>query len=655
MRRISDQQYLFSPTDLVNFLGCYHATVLDLRSFTDQLEADEPSESDRLVQQKGLAHESGYLRILKEQGRRVVEIPDTLTLADRVHRTSEALKSGVDVVYQAALLESPWGGFADFLIKTQRPSDLGDFSYEVTDTKLARNPDPKHLIQLCIYSDLLAILQRTAPDRTHLVLGDGRQVSFSVEDFAYYVRHAKIRFQTFIGVPLADSYPEPCSHCVYCRWKTTCATQWDKDDHLSLVANMQHSQLVKLERAGIKTVAALASLAANTHVTDLNPQVFRRLRSQAGLQEHKRKTGENKAEILDCEPGRGFYRMPRPNPGDLFFDMEGDPLHSQGLEYLFGISYLEDGKLTYKAFWAHDHGQERTTFAKFMEFLYVHLTAHPGAYIYHYNHYEPTALKRLAGRYAIAEHQLDDLLRNMKFVDLYKVVREAVRVSEPAYSLKNLETFYMEKRSGAVANAGDSIVVYNRWRETGDDSLLQEIASYNEIDCASTAKLRDWLLTLRPPEVAWFTGPPSPDDAEDAAERNAIRVQREQEYAECQDRLQSVATDGENDYRYRLADLLGFHDREARPQWWEFFSRQDCFEDELLDDSECLAGLTLAGPPVPVKRSLRHTFRFPPQETKRQAGDQVFNVATYEVTVRLAYERLCAAARRAAGGGVVSE
>ena len=170
-----------------------------------------------------------------------------------------------------------------------------------------------------------------------------------------------------------------------------------------------------------------------------------------------------------------------------------------------------------------------------MEFLQSHLTAHPGAYIYHYNHYEPTALKRLAGRYATAEHQLDDLLRRLKFVDLYKVVREAIRVSEPAYSLKNLETFYMDKRTGSVATAGDSIVVYNRWRETGDTQLLQDIAAYNEIDCISTAKLRDWLLTLRPGQIPWFAGPPAADDAEIAADRKADRREREQRYAATQE------------------------------------------------------------------------------------------------------------------------
>ena len=173
------------------------------------------------------------------------------------------------------------------------------------------------------------------------------------------------------------------------------------------------------------------------------------------------------------------------------FTLEGDPLHPNGLEYLFGVCSWKKGKLEFKPFWAHDHDQERTTFAEFMAFLDGHLSMHPKAYVYHYNHYETTALKRLACRYAIAEHQLDDLLRRMKFVDLYKVVRESIRISEPGYSIKNLEVFYMAIRDGEVTTAGDSIVVYNQWRETGEPKLLQQIADYNEIDCISTAKLCD--------------------------------------------------------------------------------------------------------------------------------------------------------------------
>ena len=68
--------------------------------------------------------------------------------------------------------------------------------------------------------------------------------------------------------------------------------------------------------------------------------------------------------------------------------------------------------------WGHDHVQERQAFESLMDVFADHLRQNPEAYIYHYNHYEPTALKRLASRYGSREAILDDLLRRQKFVDL---------------------------------------------------------------------------------------------------------------------------------------------------------------------------------------------------------------------------------------------
>jgi predicted RecB family nuclease len=172
-----------------------------------------------------------------------------------------------------------------------------------------------------------------------------------------------------------------------------------------------------------------------------------------------------------------------------------------------GLYYVDAGAPIFKPFWGHDHEGDRASFEQLMDFIGSHLHCYPKAHIYHYNHYEETAIKRLASVYGARENFVDDLLRGHKLVDLYKVVRQAVRVSEPSYSLKNLEAFYMESRSGEVKTAGESVVVYERWRQTGDDALLQQIAEYNEADCRSTALLRDWLLTLRPPDTLWAEMP----------------------------------------------------------------------------------------------------------------------------------------------------
>ncbi|MEB0150813.1 TM0106 family RecB-like putative nuclease, partial [Pseudomonas sp. CCC2.2] len=104
---------------------------------------------------------------------------------------------------------------------------------------------------------------------------------------------------------------------------------------------------------------------------------------------------------------------------------------------------------------------------------------YPNAHIYHYASYEETAIKRLMSQHGTREAQVDWLLRNGKLIDLYKVVREAIRVSEPSYSIKNIEHFYMDQRDGDVTNAGASIVFYERWKETGESVLLEQIERYN--------------------------------------------------------------------------------------------------------------------------------------------------------------------------------
>ena len=622
MQQYDNGQILYSLSDLATFLGCRHASFLDAESLSASMKVVETCTTDQLLQKKGLEHETAYLQYLKDEGRTVVEIPKNCNLQKHAELTLEAMRSGADVIYQAVFLDAPWCGYADFLLKCDTASALGNFSYEVLDTKLARTAEPNHIIQLCFYSEILAKLQDLRPVDMHLFLGDDKKHSFRMTDFFYYYTRAKQRFEVCIQNLPSDSYPDPCNYCNSCHWCDRCKAQWEADNHLSLVANIQRSQRDKLYKAGIKTVADLAGTSPNTKIPSLNREVFLRLRSQAILQQHKATTGEDKYEIISFPPGKGFARMPVPDNGDLFFDMEGDPLYTDGLEYLFGIYYRQDEeKMTFRPFWAHDHGEEKKTFKHFMVFLSEHLAQYPCAHIYHYNHYETTALKRLACRYAVCEEQLDNLLRNQKFIDLYLVVRESVRTSEPGYSIKNLETFYMKRRMNAVATAVDSILVYNEWRETGADELLQEIAAYNEVDCVSTHLLRNWLLSLKPKDAPWFK------ELSEYSEEELPRKDWEIEYEHYQNRL-GVTGDNPPEINERLLHLLEFHNREAKPQWWSRFERQDKSEDELIDDTECLGALQQIGNPEPEKRSLIYTYRFPPQEYKLGVGSQTDDIAS---------------------------
>ena len=610
---------LFSASDLVNSMGCAHATVLDLRQLVTPSEFPPDDEQAVLLQEKGLEHERAYLELLKAEGKTVVEIDGGGTIEEKSDRTRAALREGADVIYQGAFLEGAWQGYSDFLIKAPRPSALGDYSYEVADTKLSRSAKPKHIIQMCIYSDILAREQGAAPERMHVALGDGTLATVRVDGVIHYFQFARERFVAFAATPPQTSEGAPCRHCTFCRWASACDAEWQAADHLSIVAGMTRGQAEALRAAGVTDLKALAVLPAGTAVDGIQPETLWKLREQARLQAQQRATNTRVVELLAAEPGRGLARLPEPSPGDMFFDMEGDPLFEGGLEYLFGIVTVDDGKERFHEFWAHDRDGERDAFQRAVDFMVDRLARYPDAHIYHYAAYEETALKRLAMLHGTREREVDDFLRGHRLVDLYRVVREAIRTSEPAYSIKNMEKFYDEERHGEVKTAGDSIVMYERWRRTGEQRLLDDIGEYNLFDCSSTLKCRDWLAGMRAPGAPWYA-PASDADAEGGDDK---RNEAERLVAEMAAALLAGEHTGE-DWQRLLVDLLEFHRRESKPGWWAVFSRQDLPQVELLEDAECLAGLK-PHPEIaarPEKKSTVYTFTFPAQDFKVKVGDK---------------------------------
>src|SRR5207245_364852 len=190
----------------------------------------------------------------------------------------------------------------------------------------------------------------------------------------------------------------------------------------------------------------------------------------------------------------------------------------EGLEYLFGLLDIAGN---YTPLWAHGRAEEKQRFEELVDLVVARFDAHPGMHVYHYASYEPQALKRLMGRHGTREAEVDRLLRGEVLVDLYRVVRQSLLASRESYSLKDIESLYMGERSDEIAEAGSSIVAYEQWVASSEQSILDSIAAYNEQDCRSTWLLREWLERRRPEAEAKFniTIPrPSPHPSEPSAE-----------------------------------------------------------------------------------------------------------------------------------------
>jgi predicted RecB family nuclease len=597
-----------SASDLMRFMNCRHATRLDL----DRLngigpEPAEDTEDAALLQRLGDAHEARHLAALEADGRAVTRIEtDGVAFDDAVAATLEALREGPEIVFQGALEGGMWGGYSDFLERVDVPSALGPFSYEVADTKLKRTPAPGHVLQLVLYSDLLARVQGHAPEHAHVVLGTGARFSFRLSEYAAYARGARERLEAFVADPPATR-PVPCSACDLCRWRVHCGEIWAEADSLSLVAGLTRGQAAKIEAAGIGTMADLARHEGG--VPGLAAATLEKLRVQAQLQTARKTSSTPLWRLRAAEPGKGFDLLPHPTAGDLFYDIEGDPHYregaAEGLEYLHGVW---DGT-AFTALWAHDLAQEKAALRSLFDLFEARIAAFPEARIYHYAPYEITALRKLVTRHGTGEAQLDRWLRERRFVDLFAVVRGGVFASEPSYSIKDMEAFYDLPRTGGVTTAGGSVVAYNRWRETGDATILAGIEEYNRIDCISTGKLRDWLVGIRPDGATWLPLGEATTDKVAARE------------AEAADLGALIDASGLlEDRKALLHDLAVFHWREAKPAAWAVFDAAAKDTGELSDDMDCLGGLEAIGPVRAAARSVERDYAFPPQETKLRGG-----------------------------------
>ena len=629
--QIRDSRPLFSASDLVAFNDCKYLGWLDFRALTDtELRSRRcgDDEQAQLIQRKGQEFEARYLAHLEATCLGVVRIETELASnAQRAAATLDAMRRGVSFIYQATLLHDDLIGHADFLKRVERPSQFGDWSYEVVDTKLARTSKPKFVLQLSFYSELLELAQGSAPQSMHVVLGRGEETTYRCADYSRYFRRLLRRFRATIGsTSIEQTFPDPCERCSLCHWRELCEARRESDDSLWLVADIRATQVQKLHSVGITTLTDLASVAATDTVPTLAPETLAKLRSQAALQLAGRESSSPLVELLQAagkESPRGFERLAPADWGDVYFDMEGDPLFDDGLEYLFGVVYRDADMFRFKAFWAHDRAEERTTFEDFMDWLGERIRQFPNLHVYHYAAYENTALKRLAGWHGTREEMLDQLLRDGRLVDLYRVVREAIRVSLPSYSIKHIERLYRPARAGDVQTAGSSIVFYERWLATGEQKLLDDIERYNEDDCRSLQQLHDWLLLQRPPGVPWL-GAPNRSTPTTATQAKPISDKLQaylDEVSAIRTRLLArlpahvTARSDSEHWCALMADLLEFHRRSEKPQWWETFARGEMTFEELLDTPDAIAGLQRVS-------ADSDTYEYPEQQIKFRVGDR---------------------------------
>jgi uncharacterized protein len=583
---VADRQVVYSASDLAAAARCEYAL---LRAFDAQLGwGPAVAVEDELLARTaklGGEHEQRHLDELRGHadvaiiGRPPYTIAGLTAAADQTRRAVERRSS---VIYQAAMFDGRFVGFADFLI-------FDGSRYRLRDTKLARSVKVEALLQLAAYADTLASAGVPVDGDVELVLGDGATATYRVDELLPVYRPRRAALQRLLDDHLAGGNPvrwddDDVRACFRCP---ECTLQVRAGDDLLLVAGMRVSQRARLIDAGITTMTDLAHHEGA--VPEMSARTVTSLTSQARLQIAPRVDGKPPFEVADPQP---LNLLPDPDRGDLFFDFEGDPLwttdgHDWGLEYMWGVLDVSGG---FRPLWAHDRVGERKALAEFLAMVRKRRKRYPKMHIYHYAAYEKTALLRLAGRYGVGEDEVDDLLRSGVLVDLFPLVRKTIRVGTESYSLKALEPLYMgsELRTGDVTTATDSITMYARYCELRADgradeaaNVLKQIEDYNRYDCRSTHKLRDWLIKIAIESSVPPLGP------QPVTQGSAI-----EDTDELARTLAEFAGDSVDE---RTADQTavalfaaarGYHRREDKPFWWAHFDRLNNPVDEWGDSSD---------------------------------------------------------------------
>jgi len=529
--KYKNNQIIYSPSDLSTHSSCKHLTQLNKQHVRGEI-ADPEIYTNKVIimlREKGIEFEENHLQYLKDKGKIVVEINTEDPHAEK--RTIDAMEAGADVIYQARLKEEgKWSGWADFLMKVERPSKLGDWSYEVWDTKLANETKAGTILQIGLYSERVAQIQGETPEHMGVIKPEDEE-RYRYDEHAAYIRLVKRKLEDAITNEY-QTYPEPVSHCDICKWWKNCNAVRRKDDHLTFVAGMGKSQIKEFKTHDVDALKKLANLDFPVPFIPSKgvKETYNRLREQARLQHTSRENGyEPIYETLEIEEGKGLNKLPEPSENDIYLDFEGDRMvEPDGLEYMIG--YVHKGK--YHALWAKNEAEEKEIFEQFIDFAFQLKQEDPTLHIYHYASYEVTAFKRLMGKYASRENEIDTFLRSHTFVDLYGVVRQSVRASVEKYSIKDLEIFFGYERKMDLRVVSSHKSQLELILQTGNiDKLNNEtkdaVQLYNQDDCESLVRLQEWLEEIRDSIIIEGANITRPEDGDgNASDKITVHQER---------------------------------------------------------------------------------------------------------------------------------
>lgn len=408
------------PTELIEFLQCRHMARLRSLGVVPDSSA---SEEILMLREKGIEHEKRFLESLEGK---IVCIDSEASPAEQKQQTLEAIQKGADWIYQAYLEEGDCAGYADFLQKFDKPSDLGDYAFEVIDTKLSTRPSPANAIQLIHYSELLSDIQGKQPENFHLVHGDNSKTTLHRHEIIDYYQEILNDYKTFISSKeFTEPFPIPA--CKQCGYKDHCQSYLEKKQHLALIPGITLGETHTLQGDGIKDISSY--LSRETPPNGFNKSSF----------EDLKKSAESVAKnAIFLKNKKSFSMLETSIQDSLFFCMHRN-LQQHGALTFFMSVMTEKGR--FESIFHHNPEEEKQSLQRMVNFITRYLAKFPNAKLVVNSAREARLLHDLSNRYNICHDEIDELMIKKKIIAIQNLLYQSFRFPVRGMNCQNLFEF----------------------------------------------------------------------------------------------------------------------------------------------------------------------------------------------------------------------
>lgn len=421
-------------------------------------EKGTPHEYNQILEQQKNINQAEYISVLKQKN-------FTVKLYDAKRQDSNN-----GLLAEATLTTNELEAYCDLLRKVEDSSSLGKYSYEPIKITGTYSVTKEQTLNLLFAGYVLEKIQNKLP-ATGTIISMGGQVH------ELKLTNGYKRLKPFIE-PIREWITAPPSeaptvilnkHCPYCQFQASCKAKAEKDNDLSLLAQMTAKAIQNYHKKGIFTVTQLSYL--------FKP----RRRKKSKKKSHVQYKLELQALAIRTEK---IYLQELPELArhqvELFLDIEGIP--DQKFHYLVGLLVCEENNTSFHSFWADTIFDEEQLWIQFIN----KVNEYPEAPIYHYGSYEAKAIAQLAKRYQINCESITKRLVNINTY-IYGKIYFPVRSN----SLKEIGKFLGASWTAPNASGLQSLVWRHQWEAIQNPEYKQMLVTYNEEDCGALKLLTE--------------------------------------------------------------------------------------------------------------------------------------------------------------------